>query len=112
MKKDQNLQNKNIHSNNSSRKPLHVNYNVSRQKSAYRYNYRGRSPDQRKSKNFSHNTYSRSNSQNNRMNCSTSNSNRSNYSNITGIVQTQTPETNNIQLIVLETPHTIETETI
>ena len=31
---------------------------------------------------------------------------------ITGIVQTQTPETDTIQMIVLETPHAIETETI
>ena len=31
---------------------------------------------------------------------------------ITGIVQTQTPETDTIQMIVLETPHTLETEII
>ena len=79
MKKDQNSPNKNLYSNNSSGKPLPDNYNTSRQQSAYRYNYRGRSPDQRNSQNFSKNRYSRSNSQNNqyRNNYSRSNSNRS-----------------------------------
>ena len=47
MKKDQNLPNKNIYKNNSSGKPLPDNYNASRQQSRYRYNYRGRSPDQK-----------------------------------------------------------------
>ena len=49
MKKDQVLPNKNIHSNNNSRKSLPDNYNTARQQSPYRYNYRGRSPDQSKS---------------------------------------------------------------
>ena len=53
MKKDQNSPNKNLYSNNSSGKPLPDNYNTSRQQSAYSYNYRGRSPDQRNSQNFS-----------------------------------------------------------
>ena len=39
MRKDQNLPNKNIHSNNSSGKPLLNNYITSRQQSLYRYNY-------------------------------------------------------------------------
>ena len=51
MKKDQNYPKKNIHSNNSSGKPLPGNYNISRQKSLYKYNYRGRSPDRRNSRN-------------------------------------------------------------
>ena len=45
MKKDQNLPNKNIHSNNISGKPLPDYYSTSRQQSTYRYNYRGKSPD-------------------------------------------------------------------
>ena len=59
MKKDQNLPNK------SSGKPLPDNYNTSRQQSSYRNNYRGKSPDQRSSRNFSKSRYSQSNSQNN-----------------------------------------------
>ena len=55
MKKDQNLLNKNIHSNNSSRKPLPDNYNNSRQHSTYRNNYCGKSPDQIISQIFSQN---------------------------------------------------------
>ena len=65
MKKDQNLLNKNIHSNNSSGKPLPDNYNTSRQQSAYKKNYRGRSPVRRNSRNFSQKRYSRTNAQNN-----------------------------------------------
>ena len=65
MKKDQNLPNKNIHSNNSSGKPPSNNSNYSRNQSPYYYSYRGRSPEQRNSRNFSQNRYSRSNSQNN-----------------------------------------------
>ena len=65
MKKDQNLPNKIIHSNNSSGKPLPSNPNYSRNQSPYNSNYRGRSPEQRNSRNFSQNRYSRSNSQNN-----------------------------------------------
>ena len=78
MKKDQNLPNKNIYSNNSSGKSLPNNSNYSRNQSPYNSNYRGRSPEQRNSRNFSQNRYSRSNSQNNqyRNNCSRSNLNR------------------------------------
>ena len=78
MKKDQNLPNKNIHSNISSGKLFPNNSNYSRNQSPYNSSYRGRSPEQRKSRNFSQNRYSRSNSQNNqyRNNYSRSNSNR------------------------------------
>ena len=81
MKKDQNLPNKNIHSNNSSGKPLPNNSNYSRNHSPYNSNYRGRSPEQRNSQNFSQNRCSRSNSQNNqyRNNFSRSNSNRTEF---------------------------------
>ena len=47
MKKDQKLPNKNIHSNNSSGKPLPKNSNYSRNQSPYNSNYRGRSPEQK-----------------------------------------------------------------
>ena len=113
MKKDQNLPNKNIHSNNSSGKPLPDNYNTSRQQSPHRNNYRGRSPIQRNSLNFSQNRYSRSKSQNNQYqnSYSRSNSTRSNYSNcIKTIVHIQTLELDIIQTTVLEIPHIIETE--
>ena len=59
MKKDQNLPNKNIHSNNSSGKPLPCNPNCSRNQSPYNSGYRGRSPEQRNSRNFSQNRYNR-----------------------------------------------------
>ena len=65
MKKDQNLSNKNIHSNNSSGKPLPSTPSYSRNQSPYNSNYRGRSPGQRNSRNFLQNRYSRSNSRNN-----------------------------------------------
>ena len=65
MKKDQNLPNKNVSSNNSSGKPLPSNQNYSRNQSPYNSSYRGRSPEQRNSRNFSQNRYSRSNSRNN-----------------------------------------------
>ena len=65
MKKDQNLPNKNVYSNNSSGKPLLSNQNYSRNQSPYISSYRGRSPEQRNSRNFSQNRYSRSNSRNN-----------------------------------------------
>ena len=51
MKKDQNLPSKNIHSNNSSGKPLPNSSNHSRNQSTYNLIYRGRSPDQRNSRN-------------------------------------------------------------
>ena len=78
MKKDQNLPNKKILSNNSSGKPLPGNSNYSRNQSPYNSSYSGRSPEQRNSRNFSQNRYSRSNSHNNqnRNNYSQSNSNR------------------------------------
>ena len=114
MKKDQNLPNKNIHSNNSSGDPLPDNYKVSRQQSSYRYNYRGRSPDQKNSRNFSQNRYSRSNNQNNQYpnNYSRSTQTEEITQIKTGIVQIQTPEIDFIQTTVLEIHHTIETETI
>ena len=78
MKKDQNLPNKNIHSDNSSGKPLPGNSNYSRNQSPYNSSYRCRSPEQINSRNSSQNRYSRSNSYNNqyRNNYSRSNSNR------------------------------------
>ena len=78
MKKDQNLPNKNIHSNNSSGKLLPNKSNYSRNQSPYNSSYRGRSPEQKNLRNFSQNRYSRSNSQNNqyRNNYSRSNSKR------------------------------------
>ena len=53
MKKDKNLPNKNVHSNNSLGKPLPNNSNYSRQQSPYNTNHRGRSPNQRNLRNFS-----------------------------------------------------------
>ena len=81
MKKDQTLPNKNIHSNNSSGKPLPGNSNYSRNQPPYNSSYRGRSPEQRNSQNFQQNRYSRSNSQNNqnRNKYSRSNSNRTEF---------------------------------
>ena len=80
-KKDQKLPNKNIYSINSSEKPLLGNSNNSRNQSPYNSNYRGRSPEQRNSRKFSQNRYSRSNSQNNqnRNNYSRSNSNTTEF---------------------------------
>ena len=65
MKKDRNLPNKNIHSNNSSGKPRPGNSNYSRNQSPFNSSFRGRSPEQRNSRNFSQKRYSRSISQNN-----------------------------------------------
>ena len=65
MKKDQKLPNKNIHNNKSSGKPFPNSSNYSRNQSHYNSNYRGRSPDQRNSRNFSQNRYSRWISRNN-----------------------------------------------
>ena len=81
MKKDQNLPVKNIHDNNSSGKPLPNSSNYSRNQSTYNSNHRGRSPNQRKTRNFSQNRYSRSNSRKTqyRNNYSQSNSNRPIY---------------------------------
>ena len=47
MKKDQNLPNKNVYSNNSSGKPLPNNTNYTRNQSPYNSSYRGRSPERR-----------------------------------------------------------------
>ena len=58
MKKDPNLPNKNIHSSNSSGKPLPNNSNYSGQQSPYNPSYRRRSPHQRNSRIFSLNRYS------------------------------------------------------
>ena len=82
LKKDQNLPNKNIHSNSSSGKPLPNTSNYSRSQPTFNCNYRGRSPDPRNSRNFSQNRYSRSNSRNTqyRNNYSRSNSNKPDYS--------------------------------
>ena len=81
MKKDQNLPNKNINSNNSSGKPLPNYTNYSRNQSPYNSSYRGGSPEQKKSRHFSQNRYSQSNSHNNqyRNNYSRSNSNRKEF---------------------------------
>ena len=81
MKKDQNLPKKNIHSNNSSGKPLPNNSNCSRNQSPYNSSYRRRPPEQQNSRNFSQKRYSRSNSQNNqyRNKYSRSNSNRTEF---------------------------------
>ena len=79
MKIDQNLPNKNIYSNNSSGKPLPSNSNYSRNQSPYYSSYRGRSPEQRNSPNFSQNRHSQTNSQNNQNNYSRSNSNTTEF---------------------------------
>ena len=55
MKKDQNLPNKNIHSNNSSRKPLLNSSSYSRNQSPFNSDNRGRSPNQTNSQNSSQN---------------------------------------------------------
>ena len=65
MKKDQNLPNKNVYSNNSSENPLPSNQNYSRNQSPYNSSYRGRSPERSNSRNFPQKRYSRSNSRNN-----------------------------------------------
>ena len=65
MKKDQNLPNKNIYSNNRSGKPLPSNSNHTRNQSPYNSSYRGRSPERGNTRNFSKSRYNRSNSQNN-----------------------------------------------
>ena len=106
MKKDQNLPNKNVYSNNSSGKPLPSNQNYSRNQSPYNSSYRGRSPEQRNSPNFSQNRYSRSNSRNN---YPRSNSNSTQF--VQHPVPTQT-EIDTIQIINHEIHLTIEIETI
>ena len=54
MKKDQNLPNKYIYSNNSSGKPLPNNTNYTRNQSPYNSSYRGRSPERRNTKKIHH----------------------------------------------------------
>ena len=65
MKKDQNLPNKTVYSNNSSGKPLPNNTNYTRNQSPYNSSYRGRSPERRNTHNSSQNHYNRPNSRNN-----------------------------------------------
>ena len=65
MKKDQNLPNKHINSNNSSGKPLPNNTKYTRNQSPYNSSYRGRSPEQRNTQNSSQNNCNQSNSRNN-----------------------------------------------
>ena len=79
MKKDQNLPNKNIYSNNSSGKPLPNNTNYTRNQSPYNSSYRKRSPERRNTRNSSKNNYNRSTSQNNQNNYSRSNSNATQF---------------------------------
>ena len=52
MKKDQNLPNKTVYSNNSSGKPLPNNTNYTRNQSPYNSSYRGRSPERRNTAKF------------------------------------------------------------
>ena len=65
MKKDQNLLNKNVYSNNSSGKPLPNNTNYTRNQSPYNSSFGGRSSERRNTQNSSQNHYNRSNSRNN-----------------------------------------------
>ena len=65
MKKDQNLPNKTVYSNNSSGKPLPNNTNYTRNQSPYNSSYRGRSRERRNTHNSSQNHYNRPNSRNN-----------------------------------------------
>ena len=64
MKKDQNLPNKNVYSNNSSGKPLPNNTNYTRNQSPYNSSYRGRSPERKNTQNSSQNHYNRPNIRN------------------------------------------------
>ena len=57
MKKNQNLPNKHIHSNNSSGKPLPNSSKYSINQSLFNSNYKSRSPENRNSRNFSRNIY-------------------------------------------------------
>ena len=65
MKKDQNLPNKHIYSNNSSGKRHPNNPNYTRNQSPFNFSYRGRSSERRNTQNSSQNHYNRSNSRNN-----------------------------------------------
>ena len=107
MKKDQNLPNKNIYSNNSSGKPIPNNTNYTRNQSPYNSSYRGRSPERRNTQNSSQNNYNRSNSPNN---YSRSNSNATQF--VSRTVPNQTQEINTVPIINHETHHTTEIETI
>ena len=110
MKKNQNLPNKNVHSNDSSGTSHSNSSNYSRKQSPYNSNYRGRSPEQRNSRNFSQKRYSRSNSRNiqYRNNYWRSNSNRPEYLFIP--VPTQTLGIDTVPTIDQEIHRTIDTE--
>ena len=112
MKKDQNLTNRNIYSNNSSGKPLSGTSNYSSNQSPYNSSYRGRSLEQRISRNFSQNRYSQSNSQNNqnRNNYSRSISNTTEFVSASSSIQTQGIDT--ITIIDHEIHRTTEIETL
>ena len=109
MKKDQNLPNKNIYSNNSSGKPLPSNSNYTRNQTPYNSS-RGRSPERGNTRNFSQNRYNRSNSQINQNNYSRSNSNTTPFVSESSSHQTQGIDT--VPIINHETHHTTEIETI
>ena len=94
MKKDQNLPNKNVYSNNSSGKPPPNNTSYTRNQSPYNSSYRGRSPERRNTQNSSQNHYKRSNSRNN---YSRSNSNTTQL--FLDPIPNQTQEKNTIQII-------------
>ena len=110
MKKDQNLPNKNIYSNNSSGKPFPSNSNYSRNQSPYNSSYRGRSPERRNSRNFSQNRHSRSNSQNNQKIIHDQFQRQQNLFLHAVPIQTQGIDT--IPIIGHETHHITEIETI
>ena len=112
MKKDQNLPNKNNSSKNSSGKLLPVNSNYSRNQSPYNSSYRGRSPKQRNSRNFSQNRYSRSNSQNNQIEITFHDRIQTQQNLFLHPVPIQTQGIDTIPSIDHEIHHTTEIETI
>ena len=95
-----------------SGKPLPNSSNYSRNQSPYNSNYRGRSPDQRNSRNFSQNIYSQSSSRNTqyRINYSRSNSNRPEY--LFDTSSTHALGLDTIQMIDQETHRTTDIEII
>ena len=109
MKKDQNLPNKNVYSNNSSGKTLPNNTNYTRNQSPYNSSYRGRSPERRNTQNSSQNHYNRPNSRNNYYR---SNSNTTQFVCRSNSQSNQTQEKNTIQTINHETHHITEIGTI
>ena len=110
MKKDQNLPNKNIYSNNSSGKPLPNNPNYTSNQSPYNSGYRGNSPERGNTRNSSQNRYNRSNSQKNQNNYSRSNSNTTQF--VSGSSSQSNQGKDTILIINHETHHTTEIETI